>query len=84
MGEGESVATERPFHNMKAVESTRAKLRIWVRNCRGWREESAENMVALRRENRWGGKRTRSPKALLSEMLASLSPGHCYAGRFLF
>ncbi len=35
MGDGESVATESPFHSMKAVERTRAKLRTWVRACRG-------------------------------------------------
>lgn len=35
MGDGESVAIESPFHNMKAVERTRAKLRTWVRACRG-------------------------------------------------
>ena len=35
IGEGESVATERPFHSMKAVERTRAKLRTWVSACRG-------------------------------------------------
>ena len=35
IGEGESVTTDRPFHNMKAVERTRAKLRTWVRDCRG-------------------------------------------------
>ena len=48
MGEGESVATDRPFHNMNAVERTRAKFRIWVRNCRGWRDERVENMMANR------------------------------------
>ena len=55
MGEGESVATERPFHSMNAVESTRAKLRIWVRNWRGWREERADNIVAVGRERKAGG-----------------------------
>ena len=40
MGDGESVATERPFHSMNAVESTRAKLRSWVSSCRGWRPPS--------------------------------------------
>lgn len=40
MGEGESVATERPFQSMKAVERTRAKLRTWVRARRGWRVEN--------------------------------------------
>lgn len=37
MGEGLSVATERPFQSMKAVERTRAKLRSWVRARRGLR-----------------------------------------------
>ena len=46
MGDGESVATDRPFHSIKAVERTRAKFRIWVRNCRGWRDERVENMSA--------------------------------------
>ena len=43
------MATERPFHSIKAVERTRAKLRIWRRNCRGWREEREEIIVAALR-----------------------------------
>ena len=35
MGEGESDTTERPFHIMKAVERTSAKLRICAASCRG-------------------------------------------------
>lgn len=45
IGEGESVTTERPFHSMKAVESTRAKLSSWVRNCRGCKPFKAESIV---------------------------------------
>jgi len=37
IGEGESVATERPFQSMNAVERMRAKLRTWEAICRGWR-----------------------------------------------
>ncbi len=48
IGEGESATAERPFHSIKAVERTRAKLRTWVRSCRGWRPLRAENMVADR------------------------------------
>ena len=44
MGEGESVATERPFHNMNAVERTRAKLRTWISDC--LRLPKAENMLS--------------------------------------
>jgi hypothetical protein len=40
MGEGEFVATERPFHIMNAVERTRAKVRTWERNCRGFIDPS--------------------------------------------
>jgi hypothetical protein len=47
MGEGESVATERPFHIMKAVERTRAKLRIWVASCRGARFERPSIVVVV-------------------------------------
>ena len=46
MGEGELVATERPFQSMNAVLRIRAKLRVWVRSWRGWR---VENIVV------WGG-----------------------------
>ena len=35
MGEGELVATERPFHSMKAVERMRQKFRSCERACRG-------------------------------------------------
>jgi hypothetical protein len=35
IGDGESATTENPFHSMKAVESTRAKLRSCVASCRG-------------------------------------------------
>jgi len=35
IGEGEFETTERPFHNMKAVERTSAKLRICAANWRG-------------------------------------------------
>lgn len=45
IGEGESVATERPFHSIKAVERTRAKLRTWVSSWRGWRPFKAESMI---------------------------------------
>lgn len=47
MGEEESVATERPFHSMKAVERTRAKLRIWAASCRGCMPARAESMVVV-------------------------------------
>jgi len=47
MGEEEFVKTERPFHNMKAVESTSAKLRTWAASWRGWRFESEENMMSF-------------------------------------
>jgi len=46
MGEGESVATERPFHSIKAVERMRAKLRTWVRIWRGCMVPR-ENMMAV-------------------------------------
>lgn len=36
IGEGEFVATERPFHIMKAVERTRPKVRSWERSWRGF------------------------------------------------
>ena len=45
IGEGESVATERPFHSMKAVDRTRAKFRAWARSCRGERVDSDESML---------------------------------------
>ncbi len=48
IGEGESVTTERPFHSMKAVERTRAKLRSWARSWRGWRPLRAESITASR------------------------------------
>lgn len=35
MGDGEFETTERPFHIIKAVERTRAKLRTWAASCRG-------------------------------------------------
>jgi len=35
MGDGESATTERPFHIIKAVERTSAKLRICAASCRG-------------------------------------------------
>ena len=47
IGEEESVKTERPFHSMKAVESTRAKLRTCAASCRGWRLAIEENMLIL-------------------------------------
>lgn len=47
MGEGEAVATERPFQSMKAVESTRAKLRSWVSSWRGWPRPRAESIVMI-------------------------------------
>lgn len=45
IGEGESVATERPFQSIKAVDRTRAKLRTWVRSCRGCSVFNADNMA---------------------------------------
>jgi hypothetical protein len=47
MGDEESVATERPFQSMKAVERTRAKLRIWAASCRGWRPAIALSIVVV-------------------------------------
>lgn len=47
MGEGESLMIEMPFQSMNAVERTRAKFRTCVANCRGWRLESAGNIVYL-------------------------------------
>jgi hypothetical protein len=32
---------------MKAVESTRAKLRIWAASCRGWRPAIALSIVVV-------------------------------------
>lgn len=49
MGDDESVATPSPFHIMKAVDRTRAKLRTCVRVWRGlgiW-EETEESMAAV-------------------------------------
>ena len=46
IGDEESVKTESPFHSMKAVESTRAKLRTWAASCRGWRLDIEENIVS--------------------------------------
>ncbi len=43
MGEGESATTERPFHIMKAVERTRAKLSNCAAACRGFCRK--ENMT---------------------------------------
>ena len=48
MGDGESATTESPFHNIKAVESTTAKLRTWRRNWRGWSEEREPNILTVR------------------------------------
>lgn len=46
MGEEEFVKTERPFHSMKAVERTRAKLRTWAASWRGCRFDIEPNIVA--------------------------------------
>jgi hypothetical protein len=46
IGEEESVKTESPFHNMNAVERTRAKLRTWAASWRGWRLEREENILS--------------------------------------
>ena len=45
IGEGELVATDRPFHNIKAVDSTRAKLSACASNWRGDRAEREESIV---------------------------------------
>jgi hypothetical protein len=47
IGDDEFVKTDRPFHNMNAVERTRAKLRTWAANCRGWRLAIEENMFGV-------------------------------------
>ena len=47
IGEEESVATERPFQSMKAVERTRAKLRIWAASCRGCKPAIAPSIVVV-------------------------------------
>jgi len=46
MGEEESVKTDRPFHSMKAVESTRAKLSTCAASWRGWRLDRPENILS--------------------------------------
>lgn len=46
IGEDESVKTDKPFHSMKAVERTRAKLRIWAASCLGCMFAIEENMFA--------------------------------------
>ncbi len=46
IGEDESVKTDKPFHSIKAVERTRAKLRIWAASCLGCIFAIEENIVA--------------------------------------
>ena len=48
IGEEEFVKTESPFHSIKAVDRTRAKLRTCSSDCRGCRPASAEIMVDVR------------------------------------
>lgn len=50
MGEGEFVATERPFQSMNAVARISAKLRIWERSCRGFRRRSSDIPRESRRD----------------------------------
>lgn len=47
IGDGEEVATERPFQSMNAVERTKAKLRSWVNSWRGAPSPRAESMSAV-------------------------------------
>lgn len=54
MGEGESLATERPFQSMNAVERTSAKLRIWPASCRGcMAERPSIVVVGVSGSERW-------------------------------
>lgn len=55
MGEDEAVATESPFHIIKAVERTSAKLRTCARD---WRaldmlDDRKDNMVGYATSLRW-------------------------------